>query len=95
MSAEAFIRAAALASAAALAGLVLGSAYFAAMRWTVELLCAGRGRLLPAALTLGRVAAAVLVLALAATLGIVPLAGISTGFLLARAAALRCARRAV
>ncbi|MFI4988856.1 MAG: ATP synthase subunit I [Alphaproteobacteria bacterium] len=95
MTAEIFMRAAALASAAALAGLVLGLAYFAALRRTVELLCARRERLLPAALTLGRAAAAVLVLTAAAKLGIVLLCGVSLGFLAARAAALRSARRAV
>ena len=82
----------ALAAAWTLGGLVLGLAYFSALRRTVEVFADGRGRLLPAALTLGRLAAAILFLGLAARFGALPLLTAFLGFLLARALALRAAR---
>ena len=79
----------------ALAGFVFGLAYFAALRRTVALIAAGSGWRSPTALTLGRIAAATLLFAVAAIkLGAAPLLAVSIGFLLARAAALRAARRA-
>jgi hypothetical protein len=79
--------------AAGLAGFILGLAYFAAVQRTALLFVAGGGWLAPVALTLGRIAAAVLFLALAARLGAAPLLAGFAGFLLARAIALRVARR--
>jgi hypothetical protein len=79
--------------AAGLAGFILGLAYFAAVQRTALLFVAGRGWLAPVALTLARIAAAVLFLALAARLGAAPLLAGFAGFLLARAVALRVARR--
>lgn len=79
-------------AAMAAAGLAFGLAYFAALRRTVLLLGSG-GRLGPAALSLGRIAAAVIFLGLAARFGAVPLLAAFLGFLLARALALRALRR--
>ena len=76
-----------------LAGFVFGLAYFAAVQRTALLFAAGRGWLAPVALTVGRIGAAVLFLALAARLGAAPLLAGFAGFLLARAVALRAARR--
>ena len=76
-----------------LAGFVFGLAYFAAVQRTALLFAAGRGWLAPVALTVGRIGAAVLFLALAARLGAAPLLAGFAGFLLARAVALRVARR--
>lgn len=94
MSASAF----ALAAAFAVAGLGFGGAYFAALRRTAELLAAsgaGSGaRLLPAALTLGRLAVAIVFLGCAARVGALPLLTALAGFLAARALALRAVRRA-
>lgn len=86
----------ALATAAAMAaaGLVFGLGYFAALRRTVHLFGSGRGRFAPAALTLGRILAAVVFLLSAARLGALALLAAFLGFLLARALALRAARRA-
>jgi len=50
----------------ALAGFVFGLAYFAALRRTVALIAAGSGWRSPTALTLGRIAAATLLFAVAA-----------------------------
>ena len=77
------------AAAALLAGFAFGLAYFVVLRQTVELYAAGHGRLVPAVLTLGRLAAAVLFLAVAASIGALPLLASFIGFLLARAVALR------
>ena len=71
------------------AGLAFGVAYFVLLRQTVELYAAGHGRLVPAVLTLGRLAAAALFLAGAASIGALPLLASFIGFLLARAVALR------
>lgn len=76
-----------------LAGFVFGLAYFAAVQRTALLFAAGRGWLAPVALTVGRIGAAVLFLTLAARLGAAPLLAGFAGFLLARAVALRVARR--
>jgi len=82
-----------LAAAWMLSGLVFGLAYFTALRWTVEVFVDGEGRLLPAVQTLGRLVAAVLFLGLATRFGALPLLTAFLGFLLARALALRVARR--
>ncbi len=76
------------------AGFVLGLGYFAALRRTVGLLVGRGGWFAPLALTLGRVAGAVLVLAAVARLGAVALLAVGIGFWLARAAALRMTRDA-
>ena len=83
----------ALSTVSALGGLLFGLGYFIALRRTVEVFVGGRGRLLPAALTLGRLAAAILFLGLAARFGALPLLTALLGFLLARALVLRAARR--
>ena len=82
-----------LAFAAALAGLVFGIVHFALLRRAVDLCSVARGRLAAAALTLGRIAAAIVFFGLAARLGALPLLSAFLGFLLARALALRAARR--
>ncbi len=74
-------------------GLVGGLAYFAVLRRTAELIAAGRGWLgSAAALTGGRIAGMVLLLAIVARLGAAPLLALWAGFLMARAIALRQAR---
>ena len=80
------------AAAALLAGFAFGLAYFITLRRTVDLFAAGRGRLMPAVLTVGRLGASILFLAIAAKSGALPLLGGFMGFLLARAAALRALR---
>jgi hypothetical protein len=82
-----------VAFAAGFAGLFVGACYFAALRRTVGLYAAGRGRL-AAALTVGRFAGAIIFFGLAARQGALPLLSSLLGFLLARALALRAARRA-
>jgi F1-F0 ATPase (N-ATPase) AtpR subunit len=74
-------------------GLLLGTAYFATLRRTVDLLLADGGRLTWAALTLGRLVAMTLFLAGAARFGALPLLGAFLGFLVARGFALRRSRR--
>jgi hypothetical protein len=85
---------ASLAVAAAFVGLLFGIVYFAALRRNVELYTGGRSGFAAAALTLGRVAAAIVLFSLAAKLGELPLFSAFLGFLLARWIALRAARRA-
>jgi uncharacterized membrane protein len=80
------------ASAGAAFGLVFGLAYFAALRRTTHLFSAGGGYLVPAALTLGRLAGAVVFFGLAARLGALPVLASFFGFLLARTVAVRTAR---
>ena len=80
------------AAAALLAGFAFGLAYFIMLRRTVDLFATGRSRLMPAVLTVGRLGAAILFLAIAAKSGALPLLGGFMGFLLARAAALRALR---
>ena len=58
------------------------------------LFAAGRGWFVPVALTLGRIAAAIIVLGLAAKLGAAALLAMFIGFLVARAVALRAGRSA-
>jgi N-ATPase, AtpR subunit len=80
-------------AAIGLAGFVFGIAYFGAVQRTATLFAAGSGWLAPAALTIARIAAAATLLAYAAKLGAAPLLAAFAGFLLARAVALRAARR--
>ncbi len=80
--------------ATGLAGFVFGLFYFAAVERTAALLVTRKGLLGPIALTLGRVAAATLFLALAAQFGDASLLSAFSGFLLARLLALRKAGRA-
>lgn len=80
--------------AMALAGLAFGLVYFAALRRTITLFSTGRGWLAPVALTLGRLAAMAVLLALAARLGAAPLLAAFAGVLAARFIALRMTRRA-
>jgi hypothetical protein len=82
-----------LACAAALGGLVFGLMHFAALRRTVDLYSHGRSRLAAVALTLGRIAGAILFFGLAARVGSLPLLSAFLGFLLARTLAVRAARR--
>jgi F1F0 ATPase subunit 2 len=76
------------------AGIVLGLAYFAALRWTVSLYSNGRSRLGPAVLTVSRLAGMAIALASAARLGALPLLATFLGFLLARALSMHMVRRA-
>lgn len=82
-----------LAVAMGLAGFGFGLFYFAAVQRTAVLLAARKSWLGPLALTLGRIAAAAIFLALAAKLGGASLLSAFLGFLLARAVALRNAGR--
>jgi hypothetical protein len=77
------------AATALLGGLAFGCAYFAVLRRAVDLYAAGDGLLIPAVLTLGRLAAAILFLGVAARIGALPLLSSFMGFLLGRALALR------
>ncbi len=76
-----------------LAGFVFGLLYFAAVQRTATLFAAGSGWLAPAALTIGRIAAAATLLSLAAKLGAASLLAAFAAFILARVVALRAARR--
>ena len=78
----------------AFVGFVFGLLYFATLKRTVALLATGCNRFDPVALTLGRIGAAVIFLALAAKLGAASLLASFLGFLLARSMALGAARRA-
>jgi N-ATPase, AtpR subunit len=78
---------------ASFAGLVVGLVHFAALRRTVDLYSAGRGRLAEAALTLGRIAGTIVFFCLVAKLGALPLLSSFLGFLLARTFALCAVRR--
>ncbi len=82
-----------IAAAMAFAGLALGLIYFRALRRAVDLFAGGSGWLWPAGLTIARIAGAVTLLTFMARLGAVPLLAGFLGFLLARAIALRMARR--
>jgi len=82
-----------LAASWAAAGLLAGTAYFATLRRTVDLLSADGGRLTWAALTLGRLVGITLFLAAAARFGALPLLSAFLGFLVARGFALRRLRR--
>ena len=81
-----------LAAMMVVVGFAFGLAYFAALRRTVALFADGRSRLVPAALTLGRLGLAIIALGLAAKVGAISLLAMFIGFLLARTVALRAAR---
>ena len=81
----------ALGSGGAVAGLLFGRVHFAALWQTVELYGAGHRRA-PSALTLSRLAGAIVFFGLVARLGPLPLLSAFLGFLLARRLALRVAR---
>jgi hypothetical protein len=93
MTQETFASIAMLALPTAFAGAAFGLVYFAALDRTAVLLATGRGWLGPSILTLGRIAAATILLALIARLGAAPLLAAFLGFLAARAVALRAVRR--
>jgi len=82
-----------IAIATAAVGFVFSLAYFALLRRTAILFTAGRGLILPAALTLGRLAAVTFILGVAAKLGAAPLLATFLGFLLARAVSLHAVNR--
>jgi hypothetical protein len=77
------------------AGFAFGLLYFRTLRLSVTLFASGRGWLGPLALTAGRLGAALAFLAMAAKLGAAALLAAFAAFLLARALALRAARRAL
>lgn len=76
---------------AILAGLVVGFAYFRALRRTADLFAQGRGAALPLGLTVVRLAGLIAVLSLAVQLGALALIACFLGFLLARGIAMRTA----
>jgi len=78
----------------AVVGAIVGFVYFACLRRTVALFAGGGGWAGPAALTLVRVGAAVVVLGFAARLGAVALLAAFLGLLVARTIAMRRAQRA-
>ncbi len=80
--------------ATALAGLMFGLLYFAILKRSVALIVDDKGWFKPLALTLGRIAAVVVLLLPAAKLGAAPLLAAFIGFLLARVLALHAERRA-
>jgi N-ATPase, AtpR subunit len=92
MTMPALIPGIAIVASFAFAGLAFGLAYFAVLRRAVDFHAPDRGRLVPAVLTLGRLAAAILFLGIAARVGPLPLLSSFIGFLLARAVALRVVR---
>jgi len=80
---------AAQAAVGSIAGLVVGTAYFASLWWNTRLFTTGSsGKAI--ALQLGRIAAAVAVLILLARLGLVTLLFGALGFLVARFSLLWC-----
>jgi hypothetical protein len=79
--------------AAAIAGAAFGVAYFAMVRRTAALFAQGEGWLGAAALTFGRLAAAIVFFGLIARLGAGPLLAAFAGFLGGRAVVLRAERR--
>lgn len=83
----------AFAAATAAGGLVLGLGYFMALQWTADLYGSGRSRIAAGLLTIGRIAAIVLFLVLAARFGALPLLTAFLGFLVARGIALRTMKR--
>jgi F1F0 ATPase subunit 2 len=78
----------------ALLGVALGLGYFATLRRTVAHLAGHRGWLVPATLTLGRIGAATVPLAVVAQSGAASLLAAFAGFLLARSAMLHVIRSA-
>jgi len=85
----------AAALAAAAAGLLFGGVYFRALRIGVAAMAAQGGWRRLLLLTLARLGIAVLLFAMAARLGALPLLSAFAGFLLARRRALRGGREAV
>ena len=73
-------------------GLLLGLAYFAALRRTIALFSVGRGWQTVLLLSLARVSLAVAAFFLVAQLGATPLISAAAGFLIARMICLRLAR---
>jgi hypothetical protein len=71
------------------AGIALGAVYFAGVRWSAELLAAGRGPGLAVTLTVGRFALLACVLTLVSLHGAGPLLAMTLGLLFARTAMLR------
>jgi hypothetical protein len=94
MTDDALVSALARASGTGLAGLAFGLLYFAALRRTADLCSNKRSRIGAAALTVCRLAGAVVLFALAARLGAGALLAAFLGFLLARTIALRSVGRA-
>jgi hypothetical protein len=86
---ETFSSIAGLALAMAFTGFAFGLVYFIVLHRTVTLFASGGGWLGPSALTLGRIGAVTILLALAARLGAAPLLATFLGFLSARAVVLR------
>jgi hypothetical protein len=84
-----------LAGPMAAGGLIFGFVYFACLQQTVARFAGGGDWAVPAALTLVRFGAAVVVLGFAARLGAAALLAAFLGFLAARTIALHRARRAV
>jgi len=78
----------------AIAGVALGFAYFASLKYSVALLAEGKGWLRPVAYALGRFCAAGALLFVAVKLGAAPLLAAFAGFLVARVLVLRAHRRA-
>lgn len=76
----------------AFGGLALGWGYFAALRRSVDVYASGRCRL-AAILTVARIAGAIAFLVFAVQFGALPLLAAFLGLLVARALALRAARR--
>lgn len=83
-----------LAICMALAGLLFGLLYFAALKRSVTLIVGGKRWLDPLALTMGRIGAAGGFLFVAAQLGAEPLLAVFAGFLMARPLTLRLERKA-
>ena len=84
-----------LGAALAAAGVLLGRCYFRMLRFAVERYASGRSSAPQAAvLALGRILCATALFAAAARLGALPLLAAFAGFLVARTAALRAARKA-
>lgn len=84
----------ALTASWALGGMLLGATYFAKLRRTAELFCAGEDRVLPITMTLSRLGGAIVFFAVAVQFGALPLLGAFIGFLVARGFALRAVQRA-
>lgn len=83
----------ALTAAFIAAGLVVGWAYFAALRRTVDLYATGRRPPVQVALTLARIGGVTAFLGAAVRFGALPLLAAFLGFLVARSLALRAVRR--
>jgi len=81
------------ATAAALAGLLLGLIYFAALRHTVRAFMTRRGWFVPISLTVARVVGTGVTLAAAAHFGAMQLLAAFLGFLIARGISIGAQRR--